>query len=79
MTSTPRILVLGGGFAALEAAFLLRMRVGDQTGVSSPAHEVGIGSQEIFGRVTGAVFDRVDEIEAQRPPEQAQILQSHLL
>src|SRR5687768_12633636 len=33
MTSTPRIQVLGGGFAALEAAFLLRMRVGDQAAI----------------------------------------------
>jgi sulfide:quinone oxidoreductase len=28
-TTTPRVLVLGGGFAALEAAFLLRMRLHD--------------------------------------------------
>jgi sulfide:quinone oxidoreductase len=33
MTSTPRILVLGGGFAALEAAFLLRMRLGDRAAI----------------------------------------------
>ena len=26
MTDKPRILILGGGFAALETAFLLRMR-----------------------------------------------------
>jgi sulfide:quinone oxidoreductase len=30
MPAKPRILVLGGGFAALEAAFLLRMRLHDQ-------------------------------------------------
>ena len=33
MTSTPRILVLGGGFAALEAAFLLRMRAGEDAAI----------------------------------------------
>ena len=32
MTSTPRILVLGGGFAGLETAFLLRMRLRDRAG-----------------------------------------------
>ena len=30
MPAKPRILVLGGGFAALESAFLLRMRLHDQ-------------------------------------------------
>ena len=29
MTVKPKILVLGGGFAALESAFLLRMRLHD--------------------------------------------------
>ena len=51
----------------------------NQTSVSPPAREIRIRSQEILGWVTGAVFDRVDEIEARRPSEQAQIfdLQSH--
>jgi len=30
MTAKPRVLVLGGGFAALESAFLMRMRMRDQ-------------------------------------------------
>ena len=30
MSAKPQILVLGGGFAALESAFLLRMRMGDK-------------------------------------------------
>ncbi len=30
MSHKPRVLVLGGGFAALESAFLLRMRLRDQ-------------------------------------------------
>jgi sulfide:quinone oxidoreductase len=33
MTSKPRILVLGGGFAALEAAFLLRMSAGEDAAI----------------------------------------------
>ncbi|MFN8132056.1 MAG: FAD-dependent oxidoreductase [Solirubrobacteraceae bacterium] len=34
MTATPRVLVLGGGFAALESAFLLRMRLHDDIDIS---------------------------------------------
>ena len=30
MTAKPRVLMLGGGFAALETAFLLRMRMRDE-------------------------------------------------
>jgi sulfide:quinone oxidoreductase len=33
MAAKPQILILGGGFAALEAAFLLRMRLHDQVGI----------------------------------------------
>lgn len=33
MTNAPRVLVLGGGFAALEAAFLLRMRLHDEVDI----------------------------------------------
>lgn len=33
MTATPRVLVLGTGFAALEAAFLLRMRLHDKVDI----------------------------------------------
>jgi sulfide:quinone oxidoreductase len=33
MTAKPQILVLGGGFAALESAFLLRMRLGDKADI----------------------------------------------
>jgi hypothetical protein len=30
MPAKPQVLVLGGGFAALESAFLLRMRLGEK-------------------------------------------------
>ena len=30
MSAKPRVVVLGGGFAALESAFLMRMRMRDQ-------------------------------------------------
>ena len=43
--------------------------VGNETGVLPPAHEIRIRGQEILGHVAGAVFDRVDEIEAQPAPE----------
>ena len=33
MYAKPRVLVLGGGFAALESAFLLRMRLGDRVDI----------------------------------------------
>ncbi|HEU4973671.1 MAG TPA: FAD-dependent oxidoreductase [Baekduia sp.] len=33
MPATPQVLVLGGGFAALESAFLLRMRLHDAVGI----------------------------------------------
>lgn len=33
MHSKPQVLVLGGGFAALESAFLLRMRLGDRVDI----------------------------------------------
>jgi len=34
MSAKPRVLILGGGFAALETAFLLRMRARDQVDIS---------------------------------------------
>jgi sulfide:quinone oxidoreductase len=34
MSAKPRVLVLGGGFAALETAFLLRMRLHDQVDIT---------------------------------------------
>jgi hypothetical protein len=49
----------------------------DETGMSAPADEIRIRSQEILRGVTGSVFDRVDVIEAQRSSEQAQIFDSH--
>ena len=33
MTAAPQVVVLGGGFAALEAAFLLRMRLHEQVDI----------------------------------------------
>ena len=33
MNAKPRVLILGGGFAALESAFLLRMRLHDEVDI----------------------------------------------
>ena len=54
-----------------------RGSVVDQAGVPAPARKIGIGRQEVLGRVAGAVLDRIDEIEAEPPPEQAQLLEIH--